>query len=60
MRVACSEVTLTATIGFGLSEKQQQRDLFNRQAAKNAPEIAFFEDRLGLKIRGQGRKLGST
>ncbi|KAK4700664.1 hypothetical protein P7C70_g5581, partial [Phenoliferia sp. Uapishka_3] len=35
--------------------KLKQREAYQRQASQNGPELAFFEDKLGLKIRGRGR-----
>lgn len=32
----------------------QQGEL-SKQAARNTPEISFFEERIGLKMRGKGR-----
>ncbi|KAK4057118.1 kinetochore-associated Ndc80 complex subunit spc25 [Microbotryomycetes sp. JL221] len=37
--------------------KARQREAFQRQAGKNAPELSFFEQKLGLQIRGVGRDL---
>ncbi|KAM0790733.1 hypothetical protein ACM66B_004588 [Microbotryomycetes sp. NB124-2] len=35
--------------------KARQREAFQRQANKNGPELAFFEQRLGLQIKGVAR-----
>lgn len=35
--------------------KRKQRAAFDHQTRKNAPEIAFFEEKLGLKIQGRAR-----
>ncbi|ORY88966.1 hypothetical protein BCR35DRAFT_350484 [Leucosporidium creatinivorum] len=35
--------------------KARQREAFQKQANKNGPELAFFEEKLGLKIRGIGK-----
>ncbi|KAI5480916.1 hypothetical protein MNV49_006725 [Pseudohyphozyma bogoriensis] len=35
--------------------KLRQRESFQKQTLKNAPEVAFFEEKLGLKIRGRAR-----
>ncbi|KAM0755716.1 kinetochore protein spc25 [Meredithblackwellia eburnea MCA 4105] len=37
--------------------KLKQREAYQRQTSKNAPELSFFEDKLGLKIRGRGRDM---
>ncbi|GAA5989204.1 hypothetical protein JCM11641_006567 [Rhodosporidiobolus odoratus] len=35
--------------------KSKQRAAFAKQAARNSPEIEFFEQKLGFKIRGKAR-----
>ncbi|BGP18634.1 hypothetical protein JCM10213_004184 [Rhodosporidiobolus nylandii] len=35
--------------------KAKQRAAFAKQASRNAPELEFFEQKLGLKIRGKAR-----
>jgi len=44
--------------------KARQREAFQKQANKNGPELTFFEEKLGLKIRGIGsefvRPLGAA
>ncbi|GAA6049273.1 hypothetical protein JCM3770_005916 [Rhodotorula araucariae] len=35
--------------------KARQRAAFAKQVSRNAPELAFFEQKLGLKIRGRAR-----
>ncbi|KAK4052350.1 kinetochore-associated Ndc80 complex subunit spc25 [Microbotryomycetes sp. JL201] len=35
--------------------KARQREAFQRQANKNGPELAFFEQKLGLQIKGVAR-----
>ncbi|BGP50466.1 kinetochore-associated Ndc80 complex subunit spc25 [Rhodotorula kratochvilovae] len=35
--------------------KAKQRAAFAKQVSRNAPELAFFEQKLGLKIRGRAR-----
>ncbi|GJN92380.1 hypothetical protein Rhopal_005410-T1 [Rhodotorula paludigena] len=35
--------------------KTKQRAAFAKQVSRNAPELAFFEHKLGLKIRGKAR-----
>lgn len=49
-------VLMTDSSTFVLTVKARQREAFRRQQAKNGPELTFFEDKLGLKIRGIGRE----
>ncbi|GAA6013546.1 hypothetical protein JCM10207_004770 [Rhodosporidiobolus poonsookiae] len=37
--------------------KAKQRAAFAKQASRNGPELAFFEQKLGLKIRGKARDI---
>ncbi|GAA5960970.1 hypothetical protein JCM21900_001931 [Sporobolomyces salmonicolor] len=37
--------------------KSKQREAFNTQLQRNKPELDFFEQKLGLKIRGKGHDI---
>ncbi|CEQ40764.1 SPOSA6832_02394 [Sporobolomyces salmonicolor] len=44
-------------LSFPRRVKAKQREAFNTQLQRNKPELDFFEQKLGLKIRGKGHDI---